>query len=148
MNLREKSWNCSKNIINWFLIVKTAISSLNGHIFMYWPCIYRVRRVCPLYSRCQIPTFIWELLPEMLCNLGSGCNPNAFLRRNVFHNLLQCLKTTWLADAATMCCDCHHLRCALTSLFIERIEGALDVVEKVRRGPKSCGYVELVIVTI
>jgi hypothetical protein len=101
------------------------------------PGINRVLGFCSLSSRCKIPLLIWELLPEMLCNLRPSSNPHAFFACNIFNNLLEGLETAWLANAS-----------AMGSFLIEGVEGAFDVVVEICWTAETGWDVELKVVAV
>jgi len=112
------------------------------------PRINRVLGFGSLSSRCKIPLLIWELLPEMLCNLRPCSNPDTLFAGNIFNDLLEGLETTWLANASAMGSNRHHLGRSLRSFFIEGVEGAFDVVVEICWTAETSWDVELKVVAV
>jgi hypothetical protein len=121
---------------------------LNRHVLMCWPSINRIRSLCPLHTWCQIPLLVREFLSEMLSYLRSCCDPDAILACDVVDNLLEGLETSWLANAAAVKGNGHHLWGPFLAFFIQSVKSTFDVVVKVCRGPESGGNTEFVIVAI
>jgi hypothetical protein len=114
-------------------------------------CRPRINDVLGFRSLCswsKVPLLIWELLPEMLCNLRSCSNPNTLLAGNIFNDLLEGLETTWLANASAMSSNRHHLGRSLRSFFIESVEGAFDVVVEICWTTETGWDVELKVVAV
>jgi hypothetical protein len=112
------------------------------------PRINHVLGFSSLRSRCKISFLIWELLPEILCNLRSCSNPNTLFAGNIFNDLLEGLETTWLANASAVGSNGHHLGRALGSFFIEGVEGAFDVVVEICWTAETGWDVELKVVAV
>ena len=112
---------------------------------MLRPCILRIRRLGPLDPRRQISLLVRELLPEVLRDLRPRRHPHVFLGSNVLHDALQRHEATWLADAAAVQSDGHHLWRTFFAFFVERVEGVLDVVVEVGWGAEAGWDVEFLV---
>jgi hypothetical protein len=84
----------------------------------------------------------------MLSNLRSCCNPNTLLGCNIFDDLLQSLKSSWLTDATAVESDGHHLRGSFRAFFVEGIKSAFDVIVEVCGRPETSWDVEFIVITI
>jgi hypothetical protein len=81
-------------------------------------------------------------------NLCSCCHPNSLFACDVINDFLQSLESSWLANAAAVKSDGHHLRGSFFAFFVQSVEGAFDVVVEVCRRPESGGHVEFVVIAI
>lgn len=115
---------------------------------MHRPSISRIRSFCFLHTRRKMAWLVRKLGPKMLCNLRSRSNPHSLFLRDIFHDLLEGCESSWLADAAAMKRDCHHLRRAFTAFFVEYIECILDVVVEVSWRTEAGRDVEFVVIAV
>ncbi len=113
---------------------------------MCWPSNDSIRCLHTFYARCEMTLLIWKLRPEMLCNLSSCCNRDIFFCSNLLKDL-QGGESGWLANAAAMRGDCHHLRESFLPFLIEDVKGTLDMIVEVSWGAETGRNIEFAVVT-